>query len=141
MSVFAVSLRISNGRVGTLQARALIVNGGTLFSPCPHLFFRRGTRRPTAVRLQKEKPHSISSCSPQAEILQMALGRCGFCREFWSDPLVDPLLHETHFCVGHFDVKLAKFGFRGGSKRENDVDRSPTLKKWGPPLTGQPKKA
>ena len=41
-----------------IQARALIVNGGTLFSPCPHLFFRRGTRRPTAVRLQKEKPHS-----------------------------------------------------------------------------------
>ena len=64
-----------------------------------------------------------------------------FCREFRSDPLVDPLLHKTHFCVGHFDAKLAKFGFRGGSKRENDVNRSPTLKKWGPPLTGQPKKA
>ena len=79
--------------------------------------------------------------APQAEILQMStlLGR--FCREFRSDPLVDPLLHKTHFCVGHFDAKLAKFGFRGGSKRENDVDRSPTLKKWGPPLTGQPKKA
>ena len=43
-----------------IQARALIVNGGTLFSPCPHLFFRRGTRRPTAVRLQKEEPHTPS---------------------------------------------------------------------------------
>ena len=68
-----------------------------------------------------------------------SIGR--FCREFRSDPLVDPLLHKTHFCVGHFDAKLAKFGFRGGSKRENDVNRSPTLKKRGPPLTGQPKKA
>ena len=54
----------------------------------------------------------------------------------WGD-----VVHETHFCVGHFDAKLAKFGFRGGSKRENDVNRSPTLKKWGPRLTGQPKKA
>ena len=55
-----------------------------------------------------------------------------------STPPQDPLFD---FCVGHFDAKLAKFGFRGGSKRENDVNRSPTLKKWGPPLTGQPKKA
>ena len=43
-----------------IQARALIVNGGTLFSPSPHLFFRRGTRRPTAMRLQKEEPHTPS---------------------------------------------------------------------------------
>ena len=79
---------------------------------------------------------------PQAEILQMSTVSIGrICREFRSDPLVDPLLHKTHFCVGHFDAKLAKFGLRGGSKRENDVNRSPTLKKWGPPLTGQPKKA
>ena len=41
-----------------IQARRLIVNGGTLFLPCPHLFFRHGTPRPAAVRLQKEKPHS-----------------------------------------------------------------------------------
>ena len=26
-----------------------------------------------------------------------ALSPCGFCREVRSDPLVDPLLHTTHF--------------------------------------------
>ena len=81
-----------------IQARALIVNGGTLFPPCPHLFFRSGTRRPTAVRLQKWR-------SPTLPLLWLAAGGkfakalspCGFCREVRSDPLVDPLLHTTHF--------------------------------------------
>ena len=79
--------------------------------------------------------------APQAEILQVSTLYRSILQGISVGPLVDPLLHETHFCVGHFDVKLAKFGFRGGSKRENDVNRSPTLKKRGPPLTGQPKKA
>ena len=48
-------------------------------------------------------------------------------------PARGPTPPQDPLCVGHFDAKLAKFGFRGGSKRENDVNRSPTLKKWRPP--------
>ena len=54
---------------------------------------------------------------------------------------MDPLLHKTHFALGILTQSLQNLGFEAAPKEENDVNRSPTLKKWGPPLTGQPKKA
>ena len=41
----------------TFSLHFLLPSVCTLFlMPCPHLFFRHGTPRPAAVRLQKEKP-------------------------------------------------------------------------------------
>ena len=131
-----------------LQARALIVNGGTLFSPCPHLFFRRGTRRPTAVRLQKEEPHTPSP---------LARRRRKFCK--WHSLHVDfagnfgRTRSWTHsstrptFALGILTQSLQNLGFEAAPKermmltarlplRNGDhpsQDSLRKLKKWRPP--------